>query len=206
MKIPKLQKVPTMTWGKAQTILHDNYTGSPYQNILGTADKFAWKEWERQIEGLKGKRFGEYRGSGAEQIVYQDTGTPNQVLKIQSDMAFSDPLRAKTSQLMNNRLALRNQIPYQLQSKLEGFIKIGNKYFPVHKQRMITPLTDMSDVMFTKSIRPRIHESLTQKGFNLNQDGKYTNGKVILEDIKPSNIGFDDKMNLRFFDVQSFQI
>ena len=63
----------------------------------------------------------------------------------------------------------------------------------------------MSDVIFTKSIKPKIHHSLSEKGFYLNQDGRYTNGKVILEDLKPANMGFDENGNLRFFDVQAFQ-
>ena len=36
---------PTLSWGKAKTIVQDSYTGSPYENILGTAEGFNWKNW-----------------------------------------------------------------------------------------------------------------------------------------------------------------
>lgn len=200
-----VERPSTLTWGKARTIVYNNNTGSPYENLLGKGKRFGWNNWDRYVEGIKGKRFGKYQGAGTEQIVYDDLSNSNQILKIQTDMGVQTPEAARNFPLMNLRLSSRNQVPYQQQSKLEGFIQIGNKYYPVIKQKKLTPLTNMSDVIFTKSIKPKIHHSLSEKGFYLNQDGRYTNGKVILEDLKPANMGFDENGNLRFFDVQAFQ-
>ena len=179
---------------------------SPYENILGTADNIVWKDWRRNVDGLKGERFGEYLGGGSEQIVFQDTQNPNQVLKIQADIGVKKPVNARNfPSLMNMRLRDRNQVPFQLHAKLEGFIKIGNKYYPVHKQKYIRPLPAMSSSLFESSIRPRITYSLQEHGFKLNPDGRYTNGTLFLEDIKPENIGIDTDDHLRFFNVQAYR-
>ncbi len=138
---------------------------------------------------------------GNEQIVFQDMSNPNQVLKIQSDISVNSPFDArKKPSLMNIRLSSRNKVPYQLHSKLEGFIKVGNRYYPVLKQKKITPMPKMSSTIIESAIKPRITNSLQEKGFTL-KDGRYIRGNTILEDIKPDNMGIDESGTIRFFDV-----
>lgn len=47
---------------------------------------------------------------------------------------------------------------------------------------------------------PIIKKKLKAEGF----DKSFYNGKIHLNDISPSNIGYDSKGNLKFFDVDAY--
>lgn len=200
------QKPSTITWGKASTIIYDNYTGSPYQNYLGKGQNLDWELFDRYVKGLKSNRFGKWIGSGTEQIVYEDASNPDQVLKIHTEIQSVSPEKLRENSLLNIRLSSRNKVPYQQQNKLFGFIKIGDKYYPVTKQQKLQNLSNKQNIYFSRDIKPRIEQMLSAKGFYPTKSGYgFTDGNILLTDFKPQNIGFDKNGNIRFFDIQSFR-
>ena len=191
----------TMTWGKAQIVMHDMNTGSPYNNHMGNVVRTI-SRGPYHPEGLqiKGKSFGKFIGGGDEQEVFENLTDPTKVLKV-----YKQPFRIKGMKEHNsNFLWERNTIPFFARQKFVGFVKNEvNQRFPVYTQEKLTPL--QGGTYFQQHIMPRIQNSLNQKGFS--GDGinsNFTNGKITIGDLKPENIGIDTDGKIRFLDLNVY--
>ena len=145
---------------------------------------------------VENPRFGDMLGSGSEQTVFSDLNNPQRVLKVYSDRRFSslDELRD-----FHRTWFIRNQVPFQKKMKFEGYVQDNRRIFPVYSQERVNPIGLMQFERWNKEYLPKINEMLESKGFENN-----FNGKIHLNDINPTNIGYDRNGNLSFFDVEAY--
>lgn len=146
---------------------------------------------------VENPRFGEMLGEGSEQTVYADRLNPSKVLKVYSDRSFNslDEIKKWHPQWFK-----RNLVPFQEKMKYEGFLTEGNKFYPVYSQNRLTPLPDMTYAQWQSEFFPKIQAILKSKGFN----ESLNNGKIQLNDLYPTNVGYDSNGNIRFFDVDAY--
>lgn len=137
-------------------------------------------------------------GEGSEQTVYADRLNPSKVLKVYSDRSFNslDEIKKWHPQWFK-----RNLVPFQEKMKYEGYLTEGNKFYPVYSQNRLTPLPDMTYAQWQSEFFPKIQAILKSNGFN----ESLNNGKIQLNDLYSTNIGYDSNGNIRFFDVDAYQ-
>ena len=192
--------IPSLTWGKANTIFQYSNTGSPYEKMMGKGVKVDRGSWMESNLGVDGKRFGKYIGSGGEQTVFEDATNPNSVLKVYNDTYIKDVDGLK--EFNRTFPARRNTIPLQDQIKFKGYVKDGDNLYPVYSQRRLNPLNKMSIAEFNRDYLPLLQRLLSSRGYT--GDGissEFTNGIKTLIDIKPDNMGLTTDGQLRFLDV-----
>jgi len=61
----------------------------------------------------------------------------------------------------------------------------------------------MSGVEWDRDWLPEIDEMMHQAGFT--GSDVYTNGKLTVGDVSPTNIGFDNNGNIKFFDAAVYR-
>ena len=203
------EKVPSLTWGKARTLMQYNDTGSPYQDL----GMFTWTRTGKAGEpsiNVKSSLFGDFVGEGSEQSVFNSMIIPNEVLKAYIDRGFSsiDAIRDfhRTSNWM-----LRNRVPFQERVSIRGFLKNpeSNTIYPVYGQNKVTPfvspqqdrLWGYQKQIWEKEIIPELDAKFHAKGYSGSAaDGTYTGPMTIL-DVSPWNIGFNNNNQLRGIDL-----
>lgn len=145
--------------------------------ILGTIGAFKGKlppiARKRTIGNLP-KLLPSKIGQGAEAIVINNS--PTTVAKI-TDIASTEMLK-------------RNKIPNSVPLTFMGYVKNGTNKFPTYLQKKLRVLTNDT---FPKYLN-KLDKSMTNKGFKIVKDPNvqyraYTNGKVVIDDIAPGNVG-----------------
>ena len=196
----KQQTTPqrSMTWGKAQTIAHDNYTGSPHQ-LIGT------------IQGTQPNSpvIGNFYKKGSEQMVYTHPTNPNLVTKIYADKDFSDGFSSvEAIKNFHKSFMKRNQVPIQERVNYQGYLQNENgSLFPVYTQTKVNEFdSKMPWQVYEQQIEPRVDYTMGQHGFKKTKDGNYTNGKITVTDVSPENIGYTNNGDIRFFDTYVYKL
>ena len=115
-------------------------------------------------------------GSGSEAVVIKNT--PTTVGKITS--------------IPSKEMAARNSIPNTVQSKYIGYVKDSGTKLPTYVQKKVKVLTDKT---FPKYV-DKLDKAMQKSGFRQVKDPNvqyraYTNGKVVVDDVSPGNVGLD---------------
>ena len=152
------------------------------------------------------KRLGIPKGERNQNVAYKNLGNGTyprnreEIFKIENPR-FGDFIGEGSEQTVFVNWFKRNKVPFQEKLKFEGYVQDGDNLFPVYSQNRINPIGDISYFKWEKDIMPIIKKKLKEKGF----DESFYNGKIHLNDISPSNIGYDSKGNLKFFDVDAYK-
>lgn len=171
---------------------------SPYIQ-LGTTERMAGTE-----RVVHSPRFGEFIGSGSEQTVYADATNPQRVLKVYDDRYLKGIDEIKN---FHRTWFKRNQLPLQERMKFEGYLTDqAGYYFPVYSQNRLKLLSNADNITFAEWNRdwlPKLDEIMRRFGYK--GSGTYTNGKLTVGDVQPTNIGFNQDGELRFFDADVYK-
>lgn len=113
-------------------------------------------------------------GGGAEAVVIENTPTTV----------------GKMTSIPVEEMALRNSVPNAVPNKYIGYVTDGNTKLPTYIQTKLKILTDKT---FPQYIQ-RLDRAMKKSGFRKVEDpalyGRaYTNGKVVVDDIAPGNVG-----------------
>ncbi len=97
---------------------------------------------------------------------------------------------AKIMQGNKGEILQRNAIPNALNNKFIGYIRDGRKRFPTFLQQKVKILTEKT---FPKYL-DKLDKAMQKKGFNRVNDPyvqyrAYTDGKVVIDDVAPGNVG-----------------
>lgn len=129
-------------------------------------------------------------GSGSEAIVVKNT--PITVGKITT--------------IPKKEMALKNSIPNTVQSQYVGFVKDKGSKLPTYIQQKVSTITEEK---FPKYIS-KLDKAMQKAGFRKVNDPNvqyraYTNGKLVVDDISPDNIGltFFRKPKMIDFNIQT---
>lgn len=95
----------------------------------------------------------------------------------------------------------KNKVPYFSPLKLIGFVNISQILLPVFIQEKLKILNQDS---FHKYIN-KLDQMMFKKGFKILNNSfiqyrAYTNGKIIIDDISPDNLGLDSLGRIRIID------
>ena len=115
-------------------------------------------------------------GGGAEAVVVNNTPTTV----------------GKMTSIPVEEMAARNQIPNTIPSKYIGYVKDRGVRLPTYVQRKVRVLTEET---FPKYIE-KLDRAMQKSGFRRVNDPNvqyraYTNGRVVVDDIAPGNVGLD---------------
>ena len=115
-------------------------------------------------------------GQGAESIIIRNS--PTTVGKI--------------TQVGSGEMLKRNTVPNSLPLKFVGYVRDGTNRFPTFIQKKVKVLTDKT---FPKYIK-KLDKAMEKSGFRRVNDPKvdyraYTNGKVVVDDVSPDNVGLN---------------
>ena len=107
----------------------------------------------------------------------------------------------KITEAGSGELLARNKIPNAAPIKFIGYTRSGTNRFPTFVQRKMKIL---SQEQFPKYIQ-KLDKSMLKNGFKRIYDPKvqyraYTNGKVVIDDISPDNIGLNWRKQPRMID------
>lgn len=113
-------------------------------------------------------------GEGAEAIVIKNS--PTTVGKI--------------TQVGSGEMLKRNAVPNSSPVKFVGYVRDGSKRFPTFIQKKMKILTEKT---FPKYVN-KLDKAMQEKGFRKVNDPNiqyraYTNGKVVVDDVSPGNVG-----------------
>lgn len=113
-------------------------------------------------------------GSGAEAVVIENTPTTV----------------GKMTSIPVEEMALRNSVPNAIPNKYIGYVTEGSTKLPTYIQTKLKILTDKT---FPQYIQ-RLDRAMKKSGFRKVEDpalyGRaYTNGKVVIDDVAPGNVG-----------------
>ena len=116
-------KPSSMTWGKAQTIVHDNYTGTPHRQI-GTIENGE----------IHSPLIGNFIDNGTEQMVYSSTTNPQNYMKVYADKAFQNGFPSVDAiKNFHQHFMKRNQVPIYQRQYYQGYLKDkSGTLFPVY--------------------------------------------------------------------------
>ena len=185
------------TIGKAQTIAHDNYTGSPHQ-LIGT------------IQGTQPNSsiIGSFYKNRSEQMVYTHPTNPNLVTKVYADKDFSNGFPSvEAIKNFHKSFMKRNQVPIQERVNYQGYLQNeSGSLFPVYTQTKVNEFDNkMPWQVYEQDIEPIVDNVMGKHGFKKTKDGNYTNGKITVTDVSPENIGYTNNGDMRFFDTYVYK-
>ncbi len=120
------------------------------------------------------KDFKDVLGKGAEAVVVRDT--PNKVVKM--------------TQIPVQEMKVRNKVPNTVISKYIGYVKNEGEKLPTYIQNRVKII---GEKVLPKQIK-RLDKAMQKNDFRIVNDPQvqyraYTNGKVVIDDISPGNIG-----------------
>ena len=192
------EKVKTISYGKAKTLASDFVTGSPYENIMGKVVSVDRGPWKSKI-GVNSDRFGKYIGNGSESTVFMANDDPNFVYKI---LTTNVPTPQDAKDYLSVIYSNRNKVPAALQHKLIGFVKNGEGFNPVMRQKRVNVLDQKDNKTLLEKALPQIDEKMNRSGYNRYADTQYFNDKNNIEilDIKPENVGQLENGNYTLLD------
>ena len=191
---------PTTPEGQAAIQSNFNYAKSNAETFLsniagvGTAGaarqlgKGAAKTYTRVVKGVfreptNNGALGSLRqysknpiGGGAEAIVVNNTPTTV----------------GKMTSISRGEMAIRNGIPNTVPSRYIGYVKDRGVRLPTYVQKKVKVLTEET---FPKYVE-RLDQAMQKSGFRRVSDPNvqyraYTNGRVVVDDISPGNVGLD---------------
>ena len=98
----------------------------------------------------------------------------------------------KITQVGSGEMLKRNTIPNSAPVKFVGYVRDGSKRFPTFVQKKMKILTEKT---FPKYVN-KLDKAMQKKGFRKVNDPNvqyraYTNGKVVVDDVSPGNVGLN---------------
>lgn len=191
---------PTTPEGQAAIQSNFNYAKSNAETFLGNVagvgtagaarqlGKGAAKTYTRVVKGVfreptNNGALGSLRqysknpiGGGAEAIVVNNTPTTV----------------GKMTSISRGEMAIRNGIPNTVPSRYIGYVKDRGVRLPTYVQKKVKVLTEET---FPKYVE-RLDQAMQKSGFRKVNDPNvqyraYTNGRVVVDDISPGNVGLD---------------
>lgn len=133
--------------------------------------------------------------------------TKNGVIGSGAEVVKNSPITVgKITTIPKKEMALKNSIPNTVQSKYVGYVKDKGIKFPTYIQNKVTTLTEET---FPKYIE-KLDKAMQKAGFRQVKDPNvqyraYTNGKLVVDDISPDNVGltFFRKPKMIDFNIQT---
>lgn len=164
---------------------------SEIDNFIGTITKDIKNSYTINCD-----MFSKYIGKGTQQLVFNHIDN-EYVLKVFIRKKFKS---LKELMLFNEKFLIRNKFVLQEPIIYVGYLQGGDYLYPVYKQKKITNLKKMSKKIWSNKYIPLIDKLMLENGYLKHGESYYGNG-LIIGDIRPSNIGFDNDC-LRFFDAR----
>ena len=94
--------------------------------------------------------------------------------------------------ISRGEMAIRNGIPNTVPSRYIGYVKDRGMRLPTYVQKKVKILTEET---FPKYVE-RLDQAMQKSGFRRVSDPNvqyraYTNGRIVVDDISPGNVGLD---------------
>lgn len=112
----------------------------------------------------------------------------------------------KITQISKGDMAARNLVPNTVPSRFVGYVEQGSNKFPTYTQRKVNILDENG---FNKYV-DKLDKAMSKKGFRQVKDPNvqyraYTNGKIVVDDVSPGNVGLNifKKPKLIDFNISS---
>ena len=146
---------------------------------------------------------GQFIAKKSEHAVFNHPTDPTKVVKVYSipEEGFSSigDIRDFHKYYMK-----RNQIPYSVKTKFNGYLERNGKKYPIYIQDKVTPVPIKGDNYYEQYILPQIQEQLEKKGYKAIGSDTYSNGKFSITDLFEENIARTQNGDFVFFDPKVF--
>ena len=171
-----------------------NNNVSPHRSI-GTATPHA----EQRIS-VESSLIGDYMDKGSQQVVFNSANNPDKVMKVYTERKFTSIPEIKQ---FHKEFFKRNRLPIQERIEYQGYLQGNGRLYPVYSQNRVTPIgVDILPQEWTRIHLPRINKEMQKFGYK--GDGTFSDGKLTVGDINPSNVGYVDG-NIRFIDADVYK-
>lgn len=148
-------------------------------------------------------QYGGYTAKSDNTRVYKK---PSLKFKLTQDQKNTPITVGKITTIPKKEMALKNSIPNTVQSQYVGFVKDKGSKLPTYIQYKVSTITEEK---FSKYIS-KLDKAMQKTGFRKVNDPNvqyraYTNGKIVVDDISPDNIGltFFRKPKMIDFNIQT---